>query len=172
MSSSPQDLINKWLIEEAFTIRRLEAPPEARIKWGLNVTTPGSPGINFTIVNPIDRPDRYVLALAIVISPEHLRELERLKASERLRVMHSILSKALSVCMDCKIMVQPNILSPQAIAINMEVFEEEIRGYGKPFFLRLVWRLLNTYLAIVSGFNEWIPIPPPGSDKPATQSFI
>ncbi|ADV64909.1 DUF2299 domain-containing protein [Desulfurococcus mucosus] len=166
------DLISKWLMDESFILRRFEAPPEARVKWGVNVSTPGTPGVNFTVVNPLDKPDRYILALAILISPEHARELDKLKPAERLRVMHSILSKALTVCADCKIMVQPNILSPQAIAVNMELFEEEIHRYGKPFFLRLVWRLLNTYLAIVSGFNEWMPIPPPGTDKSAAQAFI
>ncbi|MEL9908653.1 MAG: DUF2299 family protein [Desulfurococcus sp.] len=172
MRESVQDLIVKWLMEESFTTRKLEAPPGAGIKWGINVTTPGNPGVNFTVANPVDKPDRYILALAIVVSPEHARELEKMKPAERLRVMNSILSKALTVCIDCKIMVQPNIITPQTITVNMEFFEDELRGYGKPFFLRLVWRFLNTYLAIVSGFNEWMPVPPPSTDRLSPQTFI
>lgn len=124
MVSKASDMISRWLIEETFTLRRLEAPPEARIKWGINVSTPGSPGVSFTIVNPADREDRYVLTLAILVSPEHLKELEKLKPADRLKIMHSILSRALAVCIDCKIMVQPNVLNPQAIVVNMDIFED------------------------------------------------
>jgi len=36
------DLVTKWLIEESFLVAKLEAPPEARIAWGIGVTTPGA----------------------------------------------------------------------------------------------------------------------------------
>lgn len=158
---SLRDLITKWLVEEAFVISKLETPPEARVAWSIGASTPGVPGIRFSVLSPADRQDRVILAMGIAISPEHRSELEKSKPTERIRAMHSILSKALAVCIDCKIAVQPNIVDPQSITINMEIFEEEIVKYGKPFFIRLLTRFLNTYLAIVSGFNEWFPVVQP-----------
>ncbi|MEM4527931.1 MAG: DUF2299 family protein [Desulfurococcaceae archaeon] len=171
MTDSVKDFINKWLIEESFIVSKLDAPPEARIKWGLNISTSGTPGIRFTIINPLDKPDRMILAMGIMISTEHRREIEKAKLVDRVRAMHSILSRALSVCIDCKIAVQPSIIDPQTITVNMEIFEEEILNYGKPYFLRLVARFLNTYLAIVSGFNEWFPVIPT-EEKGRLPSFI
>jgi hypothetical protein len=165
LSSNAYELISKWLVEESFTIRRLEAPPEAKILWGLDVFTPGQPSINFKIINPADKPDRVLIVLGIGISPDHKRELDRLKHAERLKVISNILGKALSVCIDCQITVQPNMIDPQALSILLALFNEEITLYGKPYLMRLVARTLNTYLAIISGFNEWFPVIPEDSRK-------
>jgi hypothetical protein len=164
--------ITKWLIEESFTISKLEAPPEARVAWGIGVSTPSVPSIRFSVVMPIDKRDRVVVVMGIVISPEHKNELDKLKPLERVRIMHSILSKALTVCQDCKIAVQPDIVNPSAIAINMEIYEEELAKHGKPYFIRLLTRFLNTYFAIVSGFNEWYPALPPGTRERGLTSFM
>ncbi|MEM1529286.1 MAG: DUF2299 family protein [Desulfurococcaceae archaeon] len=169
---SLRDLITKWLIEEAFAISKLDAPPEARVAWSIGVSTPGAPGVRFSVLSPADRQDRVILAMGIAISPEHRSELERSKPTERVRAMHSILSKALAVCIDCKIAVQPSIVDPQSITINVEVFEEEIVKYGKPYFMRLLTRFLNTYLAIVSGFNEWFPVIQPSTRGKESTSFM
>ncbi|MEM1634846.1 MAG: DUF2299 family protein [Thermosphaera sp.] len=160
LASNIYDLISKWLVEESFTIRRLEAPPEAKISWGLDVFTPGHPSVNFKIINPVDKQDRVLLVLGIGISPDHKRELEKLKATERLRVISNIVGKALAVCIDCQITVQPNMVDPQAMSILLVLFNEEIEAYRKPYFMRLVARVLNTYFAIISGFNEWYPVIP------------
>ena len=170
--ASLQDLITKWLVEESFVVSRLETPPEARVMWSLGVSTPGTPGVKFTVFLPVDRQDRVVVAMGIAISPEHRGEIEKLKPAERVRVMHSILSKALMVCSDCKIAVQPSILDPQTIGINVEVFEEEVVKYGKPYFVKLLTRFLNAYLAIVSGFNEWFPVVPPGIKEKESRPFM
>lgn len=169
---SLKDVITRWLVEEAFIVSKLEVPPEVRVSWGINVSTPGTPGVRFTVLSPVERPDKVILAMVIAISPEHRNELDKMKPAERVRAMHSILSKALSVCIDCKIAVQPNILSPQGITINAEIYEEELTRYSKPYFMRLIARFLNTYLAIVSGFNEWFPIIPPGAREKEESTFM
>ncbi len=166
------DLVTKWLIEESFLVAKLEAPPEARIAWGIGVTTPGAPGLKFTVVMPLDKRDRIILAMGIAISPEHKSALDKLEPTERLRVMHSILSKSLLVCHDCKIAIQPDMVNPVAIAINAEVYTEEIEKNGKPFFMRLLTRFLNTYFAIVSGFNEWHPVLPPSAKEKESRAFM
>jgi hypothetical protein len=165
LSNNAYELISKWLVEESFTIRRLEAPPEAKILWGLDVFTPGQPSVNFKIINPADKPDRVLIVLGIGISPDHRRELDKLKQTEKLKVISNILGKALSVCIDCQITVQPNMIDPQALSILLALFNEEIALYGKPYFMRLVARTLNTYFAIISGFNEWFPVIPEDSRK-------
>lgn len=165
-------MITKWLIEEAFVVSRLEAPPEARVEWGIGVSTPGIPPIRYSIIVPVDKRDRFILAMAIAISPEHKNELEKLRPVERVRVMHSILYRALALCADCRIAVQPDIVNPYTIAINMEIYEEEIRKYDKPYFMRTLTRFLNTYLAIVSGFNEWFPIIPQSMKERDSRTFM
>jgi hypothetical protein len=169
---STRDLITKWLVEESFTVTKLETPPETRVSWSIGVSTPGVPGIKFSVIAPMDKQDRIILVMGIAISQEHKVELEKLKPTERVRVMHSILSRTLSVCTDCKIAIQPDVVNPYTIAINMEVFEEEIERYGKPYFMRLLTRFLNTYLAIVSGFNEWFPILPPGTREKEPRTYM
>lgn len=162
--ANAKDLISKWLIEETFAVRKMEPQQVAglNLAWGINVSTPSTPSIAFSVINPSDKPDRYILTLGIGISPEHKRELEKLKPAERLRVMNSIMARALMLCGDCRIAVQPNIIDPQFITINVDLFEEEVLSHGKPYFLRLLFRFLNTYIVIVSGFNEWFPILPGG----------
>ncbi len=160
MSSNVHELVSKWLVEESFTIRKLEAPPEAKILWGLDVFTPGQPGVNFKIISPADKSDRVLIVLGIGISPDHKRELEKLRQTDRLKIISNILGKALSVCIDCQITVQPNMVDPQALSILLVLFNEEITLYGKPYFMRLIARTLNTYFAIISGFNEWFPVIP------------
>jgi hypothetical protein len=153
-----KDVISKWLLEESYTISNLEGVGVPGIAWGLSVSTPGAPGVKFSIISPSDKRDRIVLVLGVVISPEHRKELEKLSVNERVRLLHTILLKALTVCSDCKIAVKPAISDPQAIIINLEVFNDEIEKYGKSHFMRTLYRLINTYLAVVSGFNEWIPV--------------
>jgi len=153
-----KDLISKWLLEESYTVSNLESMGVPGIIWGFSVSTPGAPGVKFSIICPSDKKDRVILVLGVVISPEHRRELEKLSVSDRIKLLHTILSKALSVCIDCKIAVKPAISDPQALIINIEIFNDEIEKYGKPYFMRLLYRLINTYLSIVSGFNEWIPV--------------
>jgi len=153
-----RELITKWLLEESYTVSNMGSAGMPGIEWGLNVSTPGVPGVKFSIICPSNKKDRVVLVLGVVISPEHRRELEKLGVNERIRLLHSILLKALLVCIDCKIAVKPAISDPQAIVINIEVFNEEIEKYGKHHFMKILYRLVNTYLAIVSGFNEWVPV--------------
>ena len=169
---SLRDTIVKWLIEEDFIVSKLDVPPGAEVAWCISVSTPGVPTTRFTVLSPAGRSDKIILAMVVTISPEHRSELERLKPAERVKVIHSILSKALAVCMDCKIGVQPNILNPQNIAINADVYEEEVSRYGKPYFMRLVARFLNTYFTIVSGFNEWFPVIPPSAKEREGTMFI
>lgn len=163
-AASLKETLSKWLIEEMFVITQMDTTSVQKISWGLNVATPGTPGVKFAVLIPSDKQDRVVLAMGIVISPEHKLELEKLKQVERVRVVHSVLSKALIVCPECKIAVQPNILNPHVITINLEIYNEEIERYGKPLFIKQVTRLINTYLAIVSGFNEWFPVVPQSRD--------
>ena len=169
---SARDLITKWLVEESFIVTKLETPAEAKVSWSIGVSTPGVPGVKFSIITPMDKQDRVILVMGIAISQEHRSELEKLRATERVRVMHSILSKALSVCTDCKIAVQPDVVNPYTIAINMEIYEEEVEKHGKPHFMRLLTRFLNTYLAIVSGFNEWFPVLPSGAREKETRTYM
>ncbi|MEM1773387.1 MAG: DUF2299 family protein, partial [Desulfurococcaceae archaeon] len=76
---SIKDQITKWLIEESFTVTKLETPPEARVSWSIGVTTPGVPGIRFSVIMPMEKQDRVVLVMGIAISQEHKSELEKLK---------------------------------------------------------------------------------------------
>lgn len=172
MKDHLRDLITKWLIEEAFLVTKLDTPPEARVSWSIGVSTQGIPPIRFSVLAPADRPDRVVLAMAIAISPEHKAELEKLKPIERVKVIHSILHRAITICNDCKIAVQPDIINPFSIAINMEIYEEEIEKLGKPYFMRTLTRFLNSYLAIVSGFNEWFPVLPQAPRERETRPFV
>ncbi|MEM1740430.1 MAG: DUF2299 family protein [Desulfurococcaceae archaeon] len=172
INMSIKDQITKWLIEESFTVTKLETPPEARVSWSIGVTTPGVPGIRFSVIMPMEKQDRVVLVMGIAISQEHKSELEKLKPTERVKVIHSILLKALSVCTDCKIAVQPDVVNPFTIAINMEIFGEEIERYGKSYFMKLLTRFLNTYLAIVSGFNEWFPVLPQVTKEKEPRTYI
>ena len=165
-----KELITKWLLEESYSVSSMENLNLPGVAWGLNVSTPGVPSIKFSIINPSDKRDRIVLILGIAISPEHRRELEKLSTSEKVKLLHSILLKALLVCVDCKIAVKPVISDPQVIVINMEVFSEEIEKHGKPYFIKTLYKLINTYLAIVSGFNEWVPVTP--SDKQQYYSYM
>ncbi|MEM0325412.1 MAG: DUF2299 family protein [Desulfurococcaceae archaeon] len=163
-----KDLLSKWLIEENFIVTQLDTTTLPRANWGLNVATPGAPGVKFAVISPADKPDRVVLVIGIAISPEHRAELEKLKQTERIKVMHSILSRALMVCNDCKVSVQPSIINPHTITINLEIFGEEIEAHRKPLFIKQVVKLINTYLTIVSGFNEWFPVvPQPGKEAPS-----
>jgi hypothetical protein len=153
-----KEVISRWLLEESYTISNLEGVSVPGVEWGLAVSTQAPPGVKFSVISPSDKRDRVILVLGVVISPEHRRELEKLSVNERVRLLHTILSKALMVCSDCKIAVKPAISDPQAIVINLEVFNDEIEKYGKSYFLRTLYRLINTYLAVVSGFNEWFPV--------------
>lgn len=167
-----EDVITKWLIEEAFSVSKLEVPIGVKILWGLNVAVMGPAGAKFSIIKPQDKQDRVILVLGTVISPEHKSELDRLKPTERLRVIHSIISKALMTCPECKIAVQPDIVNPASIVINLEIFDDEILKHGKPFFTKTITKLLNTYFTIVSGFNEWFPVLPPQYRERGLETFM
>lgn len=160
----------KWLTEESYAISRLDLPPDTRVSWSIGVSTPGIPSIKFTVLIPMDRQDRVVLAMGVIISPEHRQELEKTKLTERIRAIHSIFSRALMTCSDCKIVIQPSMVNPQTITINLEVFEDELTKYGKPYFIKALTRFINTYLVIVSGFNELFPIVQ--SDTKETHFYI
>ena len=168
-----EDLVSRCLLEEMFVVTKLDPSTMPGILWGLDVTTPSRPSVRFAVISPIDRQDRVVLALGVVISPEHKRELDKLKPLEKIRAVHSILSRVLLMCPDCKIAVQPSVLDPQALAINMELFADEIKNGGKPLFTKRVTRLINTYFIVVSSFNELFPVIPqqPGKE-PESGSFI
>lgn len=163
--SDIEAMIYKWLLDENFTVRKIDRPQDFRAKWGLNANTPGAPGIAFSIINPLDKPDRYVMTMGIVISPEHRRELDKHKPQERLRIMNNILFHALSICPECKIVVQPNLLNPEFITVNLDFFAEEFQSDKRFSFMKSLYKFLNTYIAIVAGFNEWLPVIPEQGGK-------
>lgn len=157
---SIKDRISKWLLDEKFLVTQVDTAAVKGIAWGLNVSTPPPLNVKFAVLIPADMQDKVVLAMGIAISPEHKAELEKLKQTERVKVVHSVLSRALIVCNDCKISVQPTLVDPATIVINLELYKEELESHGKPLFMKSVIKLINTYLAIVSAFNEWFPIIP------------
>ncbi|MEZ0394446.1 MAG: DUF2299 family protein [Desulfurococcaceae archaeon] len=171
LTAKPEELINRWLVEEGFIVRRLEAPPELRIAWGLDVNTPLPPNINFKVMKPADRPDRFVIFLGVTVSPEHRKWLSTKSQQDVLRFTSRLAHMVLSVCNDCQLTIQPSFVDPQTITIALGVFEEEVREGRKGEFVRNVVRVLNAYFTVVSAFNEEFPVIPQAKQEPS-QLFI
>ncbi|AFK51343.1 hypothetical protein TCELL_0919 [Thermogladius calderae 1633] len=168
---SVEERVNEWLIQEGFIVRKLEAPPEARITWGLDVNTPPPFQVNFKVFKTLDKPDRLVVLIGVVVSPEHRKYLTSMRQEEVLRFMSRLTRILLTACVDCQLTIQPSILDPQTLTVALVLFDDEVRAQGKQVFLKTVMRVLNAYSIIVSLFNEAYPILPQQREQKHTQMY-
>ncbi len=157
-SKKVRDLITGWLIDEGFEVRNFTLPEPAEVVWGLDVFTPPPLRVNLKIFKPKDRRDRVMMILGVGISPEHLRRLAKLGSKGRLSFSSKLLRNILSVCNYCSVAIQPNPIDPQAVTVGIAVFDSEVHEDSKPRFLEKVMLLVNTFLAIISTFNEEFPV--------------
>lgn len=160
MSGSTDELVEKWLIEEGFNVRRLEPQPPFKVVWGLDVFTQPPMNINFKVFRPEGREDRYVLLIGVAVSPEHRRKLNELSPEEVLKFTSKLMCRVISMCPACNVVVQPSTVDPQAISVAQAVFRDEVSEGFKPRFVERVYVLINSFFTIVSTFNEEFPIIP------------
>ena len=169
--SNVEEMINQWLIQEGFIVKKLEAPPELKISWGLDVNTPPPFQVNFKVFKTSDKPDRLIVLIGIMISQEHRKFLTSMRQDEILRFMSRLTRIVLTACPDCQLTVQPNILDPQSLSVAIVLFDEEVRTQGKHLFIKGIMRILNTYSIIVSLFNESYPVVPQQTAQKHTQMY-
>ncbi len=165
---NPQELITNWLIEEGFEVKKLTVMPPIKILWGLDVFTPPPLRVNLKIFKPENRNDRVIILLGVGISPEHRAALSKLTEEQRLKFSSKLLSRILSVCNICTVAIQPNPVNPQAVSVGTTVFDVEITDTFKPRFTERISLLINSFLTIVSTFNEEFPVIPKGKSHEST----
>lgn len=161
MGLREDELISKWLIEEGFNVRKLEAQPHFRIAWGLDVFTQPPLHVNLKVFRSEGREDRYVILLGVAVSPEHKKKLSELSSEEVLRFSSKLMYRIISVCPVCNTGLQPSPLDLQAITVARVVFRSELSEGYKPRFVEYIHMLINTFFTIVSTFNEDFPVIPP-----------
>ncbi|WP_440059386.1 DUF2299 domain-containing protein [Thermogladius sp. 4427co] len=167
-----EERVNQWLIEEGFIVKKLEAPPEAKISWGLDVNTPPPFQVNFKVFKSSEKPDRLIILIGIVVSPEHRKFLSSLRQEEVLRFMSRLTRIVLSACSDCQLTIQPNLIDPQTLTIASVLFDEEVEKGGKHVFVKTIMKILNSYSIIVSMFNEAYPVLPQPKEQKPPQMYL
>jgi len=153
-----RDLITEWLIEEGFEVKKLPEIPQIRFKWGLDVFTPPPLRVNIKIFKPEERLDRVIILLGVGVSPEHLQALSKLKPEERLRFSSKLLYRLITACNNCSIALQPNPVDLKGVSVAITFFDSEVNKDFKPILLKMLMVLVNSFLLIVSTFNEEFPI--------------
>ncbi len=172
MSDKVQNLITKWLIDEGFEVKKLTPSPQVRFKWGVDVFTPPPLRVNIKIFKPDERPDRVILLLGVGVSPEHQAALARLKDEGRLKFSSKLLSRLITACNTCSIAIQPNPIDPKGVSVGLTIFDDEVDEAFKPRLLSKLMVLVNSFLIIVSTFNEDFPIIPKGSGRESTTTTM
>ncbi len=156
-SNRLEEVITKWLIDEGFEVKKLDPRFPIKTVWGIDVRTPPPMTVGFSIFKPAERTDRFVILLGVAISPEHLTELSKLKPTERLKFMSRLMLEILKICPTCHVVVEPNPISPRGISTSLTILEETLRKEGRNYLLNSIYRIINTFIAIISYFNEAFP---------------
>jgi len=152
-----EEIVTKWLIEEGFTIKKLDPRFPIKVVWGLEVRTPPPLNVGFRVFKPQLRPDRLVLMLGVAISPEHLRELERLDEGKRFKFFSRLLLELIKVCNTCNVVIEPSPFNPRGITATLTLLEDHVKSSGKQGLLNEIYKILNVFIAIISYFNEVFP---------------
>jgi len=157
VSDDVEEVITKWLLDEGFEVKRITTGLPIESSWGLDVRTPPPTRIGFRVFKPKAKPDRTILTLGVAIAKEHLSELNKMRREDRFRFISRLVLELLKVCNTCNILVEPSPIDPRGITITLILIDDYIRKSGRQEFLNNVYKLLNTYVAIISYFNEAFP---------------
>jgi len=155
-----QDLesrITKWFIDEGFEVRKLAAPPQLKVVWGLDIYTPPPLRVNIKVFQPIQTQDKVVFLLGVTVAPEHRSAMSKLSTNEKVRFSSKLLRSLVCVCSDCATALQPNPIDLQAITVAKPLYLSEVESGGKAVVMTTVAKLVNSFLAIISTFNEEFP---------------
>ena len=155
-----QDLesrITRWFIDEGFEVKKLVAPPQLKVVWGLDIYTPPPLKINIKVFQPVQGQDKIVFLLGVTVAPEHRSALSKLSLNDKIRFSSRLLRTLACVCSDCATALQPNAVDLQAITVAKPLYINEIEGGGKSVVMSTIAKLVNSFLAIISTFNEEFP---------------
>lgn len=137
--------VTSWLIEEGFRIAKLEKTPGLDVAWGYNIFTPPPTEINIKVFQPKNFPSQLVLLMGVSFSKPHQEELARLGVEERVKFMSSLLIDLTKICPVCRIGVQPNMTTPQAIIVTRVLMKGEVT---KSLIMDEITRLVNCFLVV------------------------
>jgi len=146
--------ITSWLIEEGLRIAKLEKAPGLEVSWGYNVFTPPPTEVNIKVFQPKNFPSQIVLLMGVSFSKPHQEELARLSIDERIKFMSTLLVDLTKICPVCRIGVQPNIATPQAIIVTRILMKDEIT---KSLVLDEITRLVNCFLVVNASLWKRFP---------------
>jgi len=153
-----KELITSWLIEEGFEVKKLPPTPQVRFTWGLDLYTPPPLRVNIKVFKPEERQDRVIILLGVGVSPEHQQALSKLKPEERLKFSSKLLYRLITVCNICSVAIQPNPVDIKGVSVAMTFFDSEVNNNFKPRLLNMLMTMVNSFLLIVSTFNEAFPV--------------
>jgi len=153
-STDIKDTIMQWLLEEGVEVKKLEAPPHLRIKWGFDIFTPPPLRVNIKIFQPEKFNDRIVILLGVQVSPVHLAELNRKNREEKVRFSAKLLKGIISVCSDCSIALQPSLVDFNTISVAKTLFHDNLT---RELLVKTLINMINAYLYIIATFNEELP---------------
>ena len=156
-SSDLEGTLTKWFIDEGFEVKKLAAPPQLKVVWGLDIYTPPPLKINIKVFQPVQGQDKVVFLLGVTVAPEHRSALGKLALDDRIRFSSRLLRTLACVCSDCATALQPNPIDLQAITVAKPLYVNEIEGNGKSVVMSTIAKLVNSFLAIISTFNEEFP---------------
>ncbi|MCD6084908.1 MAG: DUF2299 family protein [Desulfurococcales archaeon] len=157
MSSDLVGRLTKWFIDEGFEVKKLSGPPQLKVVWGLDTYTPPPLKVNIKVFQPTHGGDKVVFLLGVSVAPEHRSALGKLEVNEKIRFSSKLLRTITCVCNDCATALQPNPVDLQAITVAKPLYISEIEDKGKPIVMGTIARLINSFLAIISTFNEEFP---------------
>jgi len=163
-----KELITNWLIEEGFEVKKLPQAPQVKFIWGLDIFTPPPLKVNIKLFKPEEKPDRIIFLLGVGVSPEHQVSLSKLSPEKRLSFSSKLLYRLITACNRCSVAIQPNPVDPKGISVGLTVFDTEINEGFKPELLSRLMVLVNSFLLIVSTFNESFPVVPKGPGYKST----
>ncbi len=137
--------VSSWLIEEGFRVSKLEKLPGVEVIWGYNVFTPPPTEVNIKVFQPKSFPTQLVLLMGVSFSKPHQEAIAKLGVEERVKFMSSMLIDLTKICPVCRIGVQPNMVTPQAIIVSRVLMVDEVT---KSLVLDEIVRLVNCFLVV------------------------
>ncbi len=149
--------LTKWFIDEGFEVRKITAPPQLKVVWGLDIYTPPPLKINIKVFQPVQGQDKIVFLLGVSVAPEHRSALGKLGLNEKIRFSSKLMRTLTCVCSDCATALQPNPVDLQAVTVAKPLYISEIESGGKPVIMSTIAKLVNSFIAIISTFNEEFP---------------
>lgn len=153
-STDIKDTLMQWLLEEGVEVKKLEAPPHLKIKWGFDVFTPPPLRVNIKIFQPEKFTDRIVVLLGVQVSSAHLAELSRKSKEEKIRFSARLLKGLIGVCSDCSIALQPSLVDFNTISVAKTLFHS---SFSRELLVKTLINMINAYLFIIATFNEELP---------------